>query len=257
MSDKAELCADFATRARWQRWEMESLDTLRAAPRNRASHAGVEQQQAEVRRREAEALAQAREEERTRGHREGFEQGQREGYMQGLATGRTEGLAQGQAEGFEAGWKDGLKQGRDTGAEQVREQAARLEGLANACASALNGLEQEIGQSLIHLATRIAEQVLRTHLQNHPNQILELIQDVLQSDPRRDTALTLRLHPEDLALVQATLEPPPEGSYRLVADERLSRGGCLVETAQGSIDATLETRWERITAALEQAAEPS
>ncbi|CAM5190486.1 Flagellar assembly protein FliH OS=Castellaniella defragrans OX=75697 GN=HNR28_000402 PE=3 SV=1 [Castellaniella defragrans] len=250
MSDKAGPCADLATRARWQRWEMESLDALRAGPGRRASDFAAERQQANARQREAEALSRARAEGRESGHREGLAQGRSDGYAQGLALGRAEGLEQGHREGFEEGRRDGQAQGRNEGAGQVREQAARLQELANTGAVALTTLEQEVGQALIHLATRIAEQVLRTHLEDHPDQILELVRDVLRSDPQQDAALTLRLHPEDLELVQAALEPPPDAAYRLVADEQMSRGGCLVETPQGSIDATLETRWQRITAAL-------
>jgi flagellar assembly protein FliH len=38
--------------------------------------------------------------------------------------------------------------------------------------------------------------------------------------------------------------------YRLLADARITPGGCIAETALGSIDATIETRWERVIAAV-------
>jgi flagellar assembly protein FliH len=258
MSDKPGPSADLATRARWQRWEMESLEALRAAPRRRTADRNAEQRQADLQRRAAETLSKAREEGQARGYREGFEQGLREGQTKGLEQGRAEGLAQGRREGHAEGYRDGQSEGHAKGAKQAHEQAARLDRLAGACATALDGLEREVGQALIHLATRIAEQVLRTHLRDHPNQILELVQDVLQSAPQQGAALTLRLHPEDLELVQTFLRQNPDLShYQLVADEHMSRGGCIVETPQGSIDATLETRWLRITAALGQTPETS
>lgn len=254
MSDKPGPSTDLAARARWQRWEMESLDTLRANPMRRESDRNAEQRKAEARRRATEALTLAREQGRARGYQEGFEQGRLAGHAEGLVLGRAEGLEQGRAEGRSAGYQDGMAQGHAEGASLAHEQADRLHTLANACGAALNGLEAEVGQALIQLATRIAEQVLRSHLRDQPNQILELVQDVLQSAPRQGAAIILRLHPDDLALAQAFLRQNPDLSqYQLVADEQITRGGCIAETPQGSIDATLETRWLRVTAALGKA----
>jgi flagellar assembly protein FliH len=254
MSDKPGPSSDLAARARWQRWEMESLDALRANPMRRETDRNAERRKAELRRRATEALTQAREQGQARGYQEGFEQGRQAGRTEGLELGRAEGLEQGRTEGRTAGYQDGMAQGHADGAALAREQAKRLDTLANACGAALNGLEAEVGQALIQLATGIAEQVLRSHLRDHPNQILELVQDVLQSAPRQGTAIFLRLHPDDLALVQAFLQQNPDLSqYQLVADEQITRGGCIAETLQGSIDATLETRWLRVTAALGKA----
>src|SRR5690606_23936517 len=228
MSDKPGPSIDLATRARWQRWEMESLEALRPTLGRRATDRDP-RHQAELARRRAQVLAEAREE--------------------GLTLGRTEGLEQGRAEGHAQGYARGLEEG----ATLAREQAARLDGMARTCATALNRIEEEVGQSVIHLAVRIAEQVLRTHIRDYPNHILDLVREVMQARPEQGAALRLRLHPDDLELVQAFLQQAPNpASYRLSADESITRGGCIAETALGSVDATLETRWQRIIAALGQ-----
>jgi flagellar assembly protein FliH len=59
------------------------------------------------------------------------------------------------------------------------------------------------------------------------------------------------LHPQDHALLRADLEA--DGLFkgcRFIADARVARGGCRLETAQGEVDATLATRWLRVLAAL-------
>jgi flagellar assembly protein FliH len=59
------------------------------------------------------------------------------------------------------------------------------------------------------------------------------------------------LNPQDFALLRADFEA--DGLFkgcRFIADARIARGGCRVETAQGEIDATVATRWERVLAAL-------
>ncbi len=236
-------------RARWQRWEMDSLESLRTQYKRRATD--TETAQAEVLRRRAQALSQARQEGLDKGYREGYDKGQSEGHAQGLEIGRAEGHAQGLAAGRAEGYAQGLESGHAEGTAQIHEQAARLDALAQACAGALNDLEAEVGQSLIQLAIRIAEQVLHDQLREHPDHILAVVRDVLQSRPEPGSPLNLRLNPDDLGMVNTVLQQSPDhASYRLIADERITRGGCLAETVLGSVDATLETRWQRIVSAL-------
>ncbi|MER1941643.1 flagellar assembly protein FliH [Castellaniella sp. FW104-16D08] len=251
MSDKPS--SDLQARARWQRWEMDSLEALRTQQKRRASDAPPVQ--AEALKRRAQALAQARKEGLEKGYQEGFEKGLADGHAQGLAAGHTEGHATGLAAGRVEGQAQGYESGRTEGSAVLQENAARLDALAQTCAHALNQLEEEVGQSLIQLATRIAEQVLQDQLREHPDHILAVVQEVLQARPEPSAPLNLRLHPDDLALVSPFLQQNPEIShYRLIADEHLTRGGCVAETALGSVDATLEMRWQRIIASLGQAA---
>src|SRR5690606_29783478 len=98
MSDKSGPSIDLATRARWQRWEMESLEALRPSPGRRASDRDP-RYQAELQRRRAQALAEGREEGFAQGRTEGFAQGHGEGLSQGLAEGREQGHAQGLEQG--------------------------------------------------------------------------------------------------------------------------------------------------------------
>lgn len=256
MSDKSGPSIDLATRARWQRWEMESLDALKQPLGRRASDRDP-LYQAELARRRAQAIAEAREEGLAQGRAEGFEQGRLDGHAQGLAQGHAEGHAQGLAQGHAEGHAQGHAQGLAEGADLAREQAARLDGLAQACGAALDGLEREVGQSVIQLAVRIAEQVLRTHIRDCPNHILDLVHEVMQARPEQGGSLQLRLHPDDLELVRTFLQQTPDPArYRLNADASITRGGCIAETALGSVDATLETRWQRIIAALGQTGAP-
>lgn len=251
---KPKSGADLASRAAWQRWEMDSLQTLRSrttayAPGPGQATAGAGS--SEVLRQRADALSQAREQGMAKGYQAGFEQGRSEGLAQGLEEGRLNGHKKGFEQGEREGRALGLRAGHEEGAKAAREQANRLQALADTCAQSLDTLEAEVGQNLIALAIRIAEQVVRTSLRDQPNQILDLVTEVLQSGSPADSGVQLRLHPDDIELVQEFLAQDTQTSApRLLADERITRGGCVLETAQGAIDATLETRWRRVIAAL-------
>lgn len=253
--DKSPPAAhDLATRAAWQRWEMDSLDALKTR-HNRRIDDNDPKRKNELLRLRASTLAEAREQGLSDGIRAGHEQGlkqgldaglqqgQAEGHEQGMATGHAEGLVQGHAEGHAAGYAEG--------AEAARIETERLNALADSVAQSLNTLEQGVGQSLISLAVCIAEQVLRTTLNTQPEHLLDLVSEIINASPTEETSLRLRLNPDDLSLVQQFLKLDPDTPrYRLLADERITRGGCIAETGLGSIDATVETRWKRVLATL-------
>lgn len=62
--------------------------------------------------------------------------------------------------------------------------------------------------------------------------------------------ITLRAHPNDLAELPAL---PGDAPLTRLADPSLTRGGCVVESAAGMLDATVEARVARLLAAAEVA----
>ena len=61
----------------------------------------------------------------------------------------------------------------------------------------------------------------------------------------------MRVHPDDHALVaQGVAEALRSSGARLLADAGVSRGGCLVESDVGVVDASIELRWRRAAALL-------
>ncbi|MBV6273187.1 flagellar assembly protein FliH [Alcaligenaceae bacterium CGII-47] len=248
--DRSPLARDLATRAAWQRWEMDSLETLKSRQSRRASDQDPKGK-SELLRLRAAALAEAREQGLNKGFQAGHEQGRAQGHAQGLIQGRTEGYEQGHAQGLSAGHAQGHAAGYAEGAEAARTETARLNALADSVGQALDTIEQTVGQSLIALAVRIAEQVLRTSLDTQAEHLLDLVSEIINVSPLEDATLRLRLNPDDLLLVQQFLKQDPEAPrYRLIADERITRGGCIADTGLGSIDATIETRWKRVLATL-------
>ncbi|TDM09410.1 MAG: hypothetical protein C4K60_09075 [Ideonella sp. MAG2] len=58
--------------------------------------------------------------------------------------------------------------------------------------------------------------------------------------------LRLRMHPQDLALIETGAGEDLRARHvLLLADPALSRGGCVVETNMGEVDARVEARWQQ------------
>jgi flagellar biosynthesis/type III secretory pathway protein FliH len=72
----------------------------------------------------------------------------------------------------------------------------------------------------------------------------------------QDTAeISIRLHPEDLALLRKHESPlleglPETGPLRFSASPEVTRGGCVVQTRFGLIDALRETKLEQLRKAV-------
>jgi len=210
----------------WQRWEMGTLESEDAARDNNV-HALV------VPRVDAEALA--RDNELSRLRLEARNQGRAEGHREGLAKGRAEGHAEGLAAGLAAA---------SAHAEQLRALAATLP-------AALRRAESELADAILTLALDVARQVVHRTLRAEPDWVLPLVQDLLHAEPALQGEPRLLLHPEDLALVKNSLGNELQiAGWQVRADDSLARGGCRVQSASGEMDASLETRWKSVTAAL-------
>lgn len=240
MSDDTAPGIDDA-RARWRRWKMAGIDT---APGIEAGEPAPARRAEEI----ADRIRQARQAARE----QACEEGRTQGHAEGLQAGLEEGRAAGHEEGYRSGYDAGYAEGRAQGAEHATAEAARLAALADACAQSLATLEDEVGSALASLSLRIAEHIVRGVLDIEPERIVELVRQVLGTGSiGQDGALTIRVHPGDLDLVRRYLQDEhPEDKWRLYATESVAPGGCLVHSTLGAVDATLETRWHNVKAAL-------
>jgi len=233
MSDKNLAAARHG--ALWKRWEMKAFETPEPLRPAAAPPPDPAKQRAELQR-----LRDAAQ-----------QTGRAEGYAAGHAEGRSVGEQEGRAAGHQQGYEAGFEAGHAEGRELARQEAARLQELAQASAASLLEMEEEMGQALIALSIQIAERVLRSTLDSQPEKILDVVRDIIRLEADKEAALTLRVHPADEELLRQYLASEPTVTHwRLRADETIARGGCIAETVLGSIDATLQTRWERVTAAL-------
>ncbi len=222
----------------WTRWQMQGLDD--PTPAN-------EPQEPEFVPPTQEELQRELDEQRSQAQEEGHQQGYQAGFDQGHAAGLAAGQESGHALGYEAGISAGMAKAQ----EQIDQYIKEFVALNQNCAQSIEMMNQEMGQALIQLATRIAEHVLQSTITSEPGRIRDLVAEVLRSDPGDTSALELSLHPDDISLVREFLiEQGEPRAWRLQEDAQLQRGECRVRSSYGDIDATFATRWKRALASL-------
>lgn len=140
--------------------------------------------------------------------------------------------------------------------EARAEFASALEALSHAREQWLVGLPPQ----LIELAMAAAEHIVGSELQMHPERIETIARPLLER-LRRAQRIELHLNPDDEAWLRTALpdlrrDLGERAAIELTADPAIARGGCLLVSDIGAIDARLPTRFERLESALRQAAQP-
>lgn len=171
---------------------------------------------------------------------------------------RQEAYALGYADGQKTGLADAQKQIETQGNQLAeRKTAERLRSALPALEAAVSALRAERDKWLnawesaaLGLSVAIAERILHCELERRPEIVGDLITETLQlaaGSPR----FTLRMNPADIEQLEASGHAVLQqlatiGEATVAPDPRVTRGGCIIETSHGVIDAQLETQLERI-----------
>lgn len=149
----------------------------------------------------------------------------------------------------------GRAQGRIEGAAEERrrklEHAAQLERLLSELRARFAELESAGADALLDCALAIARQVVRREIATRRDALLPAAREAVALVVESQTHPRVYVNPEDYEVLRADLEA--DGLFkgcRFIADPQIARGGCRVETSLGEIDATVQTRWQRVLAAL-------
>lgn len=147
-------------------------------------------------------------------------------------------------EGFAAGYAEGLAQGRQEGVAQIRAALERAEAIAAAIVESRATALEELIPRIADLAIRVAAVVVRETVAQHPEAIVPVVREAV-AQVRDEDRLTVRLHPEDLAILREAVEEIGQrvGTRIVLREDRsIARGGCLVETSRGLVDSRLESK---------------
>lgn len=158
------------------------------------------------------------------------------GYDAGFAAGRQEGWDAGHEQGLQAG----LQQGRQDAEEAARIKAVALDALRAAIAEAAGRHGAAVEAGAIEIAFAALSRLIGQSVGDLAV-VAGTVRRVLEQAPER-ALQTIRLSPTDHALLTQDGHEPGLGNALLLADERVSAGGCIVDTDAGSLDGRLETQ---------------
>lgn len=154
--------------------------------------------------------------------------------------------------GFGDGERKGFELGEQAGLESSMQ---KLESLLTSGHHLLGELEnlhrqarRDVETDLVQLALAVARKIVGYEVSLGPEAVTRIIRQAL-GRVEHAGRITIKLNPADLELL-ADIKPqllnglPEAGGAAFEADEGIARGGCLVETDGGEVDARIERQFQ-------------
>jgi flagellar assembly protein FliH len=154
------------------------------------------------------------------------------------------------------GHAEGLAAGLAEAQTQLEPARAALVEARAAVERTADDIAPTVEQRAVDLALALAEKILSTALEVDPSLVGSVAAGALRRVVSRDRIM-LQVNPEDVGLVQAALaadtnELSASRRIEVCAERRVPRGGCIVRTVEGEIDARIEQQLERAAALLRE-----
>ena len=138
-----------------------------------------------------------------------------------------------------------------TGMAAAQAKVAELERLLARLGDHAANHEQKLADEVLDLALAFTRHIAGQAVSVRRELVLPIVASALSQLPQATRHIELHLDPADVALVRSVIPADHPGPpIALVADTRVGPGGCIVDTEQASVDATVGSRWRRLLASL-------
>ena len=152
--------------------------------------------------------------------------------------------------GFEDGTNEGMKQGLN----QSEEEVVRFQEMVETLSGQWKDTLRTYDTAVTDLAIRIAKKIIDVEIEHNEDAVLQAVHECLAYVEDKSKVI-IRVNPDDLEAVRRHrndwLESLESIDHLLIESEpTVARGGCVVETPIGDVDAQIEERLERLKGAL-------
>jgi flagellar assembly protein FliH len=158
-------------------------------------------------------------------------------------------LAALEREAFAKGYAQGERAGIEAGGKRAEAMLRRVAQTLTDLSGLRETLIHQTERQMVQLALTIAKRIVLREVTLDPELIAAMAHVALQKLGTSSRA-TIRLHPEDYTVVAHEGERWGGGQVTVVPDPAIARGGCLVESEFGRIDASVDRQFEEMTRAL-------
>ena len=156
-----------------------------------------------------------------------------------------------------AAYERGRRDGERSLGQQLLQQRSELmelhQGVVDSLRNALPRVSQEAEKMLVELALEAAQRIVAG--MPIPPKMVEAVVREAVGQVEDNAEILIHLHPDDLALLRKVQSPilqglPESGPLRFAPSSEVSRGGCMIHTRFGLLDARRETKIEQLRQSL-------
>lgn len=147
------------------------------------------------------------------------------------------------------------KEGYKAGLEQAESDIVALREKIADFVSAKKEVFEYIAPDILEISVDIAQKIIKREVSQNPQIILDSILDVMKTISKEENRITVKVNPLQADLVKTELPDyissmGIEAKINVVGDESIAEGGCILNTNNGIVDASLDTQLDIIKEAL-------
>lgn len=170
-----------------------------------------------------------------------------------------------QEEAYKEAHRLGLDEGREKAYQEYREKfesnLASWDQLLQELESLKSTLAEQHERSLVQMLFHFASKIAHREIQAYPEQVTEIVKECVARS-QGDEELRVFVSPSDFEFLKTAAQKTGRDQsflkrVDLVQSEEITPGGCIVESNYGQIDATLETRVQKLWELLESQLPPA
>jgi flagellar assembly protein FliH len=163
---------------------------------------------------------------------------------------KTKAAEAGKAEGHATGLLQGLDAAKQQMSAQLQQTSDQCNAMVAVAEQEARQILQEAEPKIIELVMAISRKVIVDEVETRPAAVLELVRGAL-AKVRDQNQIIIHVSPDDYEFImqsRRTLQAVvgAEQTLTVTADAVLGKGGCLIETSFGTVEAGIDTQLDSI-----------
>lgn len=147
------------------------------------------------------------------------------------------------------GLEQGTSDGRTAAQAEMDEMLETMRGLVEMARIERHKIIEGAEPEIVRLSVAIAERILSAHVAVESNAVVDMVRSAITRLVNRET-VTVRVNPGDIETMRQhrdkLMSMNDIDNLRIIEDQRVDRGGIVIETEAGTIDAKVSTQLREV-----------
>lgn len=152
--------------------------------------------------------------------------------------------------------KSAFEEGYRKGMEQANADMETFRNNFSEFMNAPKNVFEYIAPDILEISVDIAKKIIKKEVESDPQVLVNTIVDVLKTVSKSEPKINIRVKPQAVQFIKDTLpnityEYGIDAKVNIIADPSIEEGGCIFQTNNGIVDASIDTQLEIIKKAIE------
>lgn len=160
---------------------------------------------------------------------------------------------------FKSGYEEGRREALMAGQREAENLLNEARSVLAQLLSARDAAFERWRNVLVDISLGVARKVIGREVSTRPEVVLDMLKRAL-AQTREGDELVIRLNPDDVRIAEESLDGlltngADPSRLKIVGDRNIERGGAIIESSHGTVDATIPTIMERVGSAVRKSLE--